>query len=187
MKNSLSKVWLAFCATVLAALAPGVAAPQNPPEVVAVKTVLAADGVHPGKTLKVAAVAHITPGYHINDHKPTLDYLIPTEWKLDSPSPLSVETVVYPKGELKKFAFSDRQLSVYEGDLTVGALLRVARDATPGVYTLKGKFSYQACLPPRTLPVTLTVNVVGRRTPLKTLNQDIFSRLGELEPARKNL
>ena len=190
MKRALSGLLHTLGVTVLAMLAPGAAAPQNVPQVVEVKTVLGADGVHPGQTLKIAVLARIAAGYHLNDHKPTLDYLIPTEWKLESPNQVSVEKVVYPKGELKTFAFSDKQLSVYDGDLTVGALLRVARNVTPGVYTLKGKFSYQACndhacLPPKTVPVTLAVDVVGRGAALKPLNADIFSSLGGLEPARR--
>jgi thiol:disulfide interchange protein DsbD len=192
MKSAPSSSLHLLGAALLAALAAGVAAAQNSPQVVEVKTVLEADGVHPGKTIKVAAVARIAPGYHINDHQPTLDYLIPTEWKLEPPKQVSVENVVYPKGELKKFAFSEKQLSVYEGNLTVGALLQVARTASPGVYALKGTFNYQACndhacLPPKSVPVTLTVNVVGRGRSLKPLNADVFKSLGELEPARKSL
>jgi hypothetical protein len=192
MKSVLSSSLHIFCTALLVMLAAAVAAPQDSLQVVEVKTVLGADGVRPGKTIKIAAVARITPGFHINDHKPTLDYLIPTEWQLEPPNSISVERVVYPKGQLKKFAFSDRQLSVYEGSLTVGALLRVARSARPGAYTLSGKFNYQACnehacLPPKSIPVTLSVNVVARGTPLKRLNADVFSSLGELEPARKSL
>ena len=192
MKSALSGLLHILSAALLATLIPGMAAPQNSLQVVEVKTVLGADGVQPGMTTKVAAVARIAPGYHINDHKPTLDYLIPTEWKLELPSQVSVEKVVYPKGELKKFAFSETPLSVYEGSLTVGALLRVARTARPGAYTLNGKFNYQACndhacLPPKSVPVALNVNVVRRGTPLKRLNADVFSSLGELEAAHKSL
>jgi thiol:disulfide interchange protein DsbD len=186
MKSAFSNALHILSAALLATLVPGMASSQSLLQVVEVKTVLGASGVHPGATIKVAAIARITPGYHINDHQPTLDYLIPTEWKLELPSPIRVEKTVYPKGELKKFAFSDTQLSVYEGSLTVGALLRVAATARPGPYTLKGKFSYQACnehacLPPKSVPVTLTVNVVARGTPLKRLNAEVFSRLGELK------
>ncbi len=192
MKNPFRSLLHFLAAALLAMLVPAVAAPQNSLQVVEVKTAVGASGVHPGATIRVAALARITPGYHLNDHQPTLDYLIPTEWELEVPSPISVEKTVYPQGELKKFAFSDTRLSVYEGSLTVGALLRVARTARPGVYTLKGKFRYQACndhacLPPRSVPVTLSVKVVSRGTPLKKLNGDVFNSLEGLEPARKDL
>ncbi|MFB3920817.1 MAG: protein-disulfide reductase DsbD domain-containing protein [Terriglobia bacterium] len=155
---------------------------QAAASVVGVKTAVGADGVRPGSSIKVAALATIAPGFHINDHKPTLDYLIPTEWKIEPLGQVSVEKFVYPKGQLKKFAFSDTQLSVYEGSLAVGALLKVDRKARPGTYTLKGTFNYQACndhacLPPKSVPVNLTVKVVGRGDPVKRANADVFNSL----------
>jgi hypothetical protein len=87
--------------------------------------------------------------------------------------------VIYPKGQPKKFAFSDSELSVYEGALTVGALLKIGRTVKPGNYTLKGDFKYQACndhacLPPKTLPLALTVKVVRQGTAVKTVNSEVF-------------
>lgn len=127
-------------------------------------------------------MAEIAPGYHINDHKPTLDYLIPTELKLDDTKDLSVAKFAYPKGEPTKFAFSDTALSVYEGTVVVGALLKVARAVQPGTYTVKGKLTYQACndracLPPASAPVTLTVRVVSRGVPMKRVNAEVFSKI----------
>jgi hypothetical protein len=155
---------------------------QDPPPVVEVRTVQATEGVHPGSSLKVAAVAQIAPGFHLNDHKPTLDYLIPTTWKLESTKQVSVEKIVYPTGELKKFAFSDVRLAVYQGTLAVGALLKVARAARPGTYELPGQFQYQACndhacLPPRSVPLALVVKVVRRGTPLKRGNGNVFDSI----------
>ena len=160
----------------------GRALAQTTGPVVEVKTAIGADGVRAGSNIKVAALANIAPGFHINDHKPTLDYLIPTAWKIEPSGQVSVEKVVYPKGQLKKFAFSDTQLSVYEGALTVGALLKVDRKARPGTYALRGQFNYQACndhacLPPKTVPVNLVVKVVGRGAPVNRTNADVFNNL----------
>jgi hypothetical protein len=157
----------------------GSAAARNSTPVVEARTVLAAEGGAPGTTLKAAAVAQVASGFHINDHKPTLDYLIPTEWVLESTKQIRVEKVIYPKGQPKKFAFSDSELSVYEGALTVGALLKIGRTVKPGNYTLKGDFKYQACndhacLPPKTLPLALTVKVVRQGTAVKTVNSEVF-------------
>jgi len=167
---------------VVACLLAGVARAQNSPQVVEVRTVQATEGVRPGSTLKVAAVARIASGFHINDHKPTLDYLIPTEWKLESTKQVSVDKVVYPKGQLKKFAFSDLQLSVYQDTLAVGVLLKVPRATRPGTYALRGQFHYQACndhacLPPKSVPLSLAVKVVRRSTPLKRVNADVFDAI----------
>lgn len=166
-------------AALAASLGAGMAGAQAVKDVVKVKALLETDGVHAGKTARAAFVAEIRPGFHINDHKPLQDYLIPTELVLDPNSVVGAAKVVYPKSESKKFAFSDQPMLVYEGRLTVGALLKVARNAAPGVHTLKGKFAYQACndhacLPPSSVPVTLEVKVVPRATALNRVHTDVF-------------
>lgn len=155
---------------------------QGSTPVVEAKLVTATDAAHPNATVKAAVVAKVAPGYHINDHKPTLDYLIPTELKLEPLKQIEVKDVVYPKGVLKKFAFSDGPLSVYEGTVVIGTVLQVARTAAPGAYALKGKFTYQACndhacLPPASLPLSLRLKVVRRSIPLKPVNSDVFERI----------
>ena len=169
---------------VLAGLISGAALGQNNPPVVDAHALLSTDAAHPGSTVKAAVEAHIASGYHINDHHPSLDYLIPTELKLEPTKQVEIEKVVYPKGEAKKFAFADAPLSVYEGALVVGAKLKVAPTVPPGSYALKGKLTYQACndhacLPPASVPVTLALKVVDRSVPLKRVNADVF---GKIEP-----
>jgi DsbC/DsbD-like thiol-disulfide interchange protein len=167
---------LAMCSTA------GVAFGQAGPPVVETRTVLATDAAHPGSMAEAAVEAQIASGYHINDHHPSVDYLIPTELKLDPSKQVSVERVIYPKGEPQKFAFADEPLSVYEGSLVVGAKLKIASGLAPGVYTLKGKLAYQACndhacLPPASAPVTLTLKVVDRSVPLKRVNANVFRNI----------
>lgn len=157
----------------------GSAVAQKSASIVEARTVLAAEGGAPGTALRAAAVVQVASGFHINDHRPTLDYLIPTEWMLESTKQIRVEKVIYPKGQPKKFAFSDVDLSVYEGALTVGAVLKIGRTAKPGTYTLKGEFKYQACndhacLPPKNLPLALTVKVVRQGSVVKTVNAEVF-------------
>jgi hypothetical protein len=163
-------------------LAAGRAVAQGSNPVVEAKILLATDAGHPNSSVKAAVVAQVASGYHINDHRPSLDYLIPTELKLESSKRITVEQVIYPRGVPRKFAFSDAPLSVYEGTVLVGAVLKVARVVPPGAYTLQGKFSYQACndhacLPPASLPLSLTVKVVRRAILLKHLNADVFDRI----------
>ena len=152
------------------------------PQVVKARMVLATSAAHPGATAKAAVVAEIADGYHINDHKPTLDYLIPTEVVFDPSKEISTEKVDYPKGQLERFTFADESLSVYQGTLTVGVVLKVAPIAAAGDYALKGKLRYQACndhacLPPTSVPVELTVKVVGASVRLKPENADVFSKI----------
>jgi Disulphide bond corrector protein DsbC len=160
----------------------GLAANQNTTTVVEARVVTATDAAHANSLFKAAVVAQVTSGFHINSHKPTLEYLIPTELKLEPAGRITVKDVIYPKGEPKKFAFSDTPLSVYEGTVLVGAVFQVGRAAHPGIYSLQGKLGYQACndhacLPPASVPVIFTIKVVPRDAPLKRVNADVFNRL----------
>jgi thioredoxin:protein disulfide reductase len=166
----------AWCACTLA-----MAQAQSTP-VVSGHMVLDSEGAHAGSSVKVAVVAEVASGYHINDHVPSLDYLIPTELKLEVSEPLNLGSISYPKGSPQKFSFLDTPISVYQGKLLVGALLKVAAGAKPGAYTLKGTLNYQACndhacLAPTSLPLALTVNVVSRSEAIKHVNPDVFSAI----------
>jgi DsbC/DsbD-like thiol-disulfide interchange protein len=152
------------------------------PQVVKARMLLATNAAHPGAQAKAAVVAEIAPGYHINDHKPTLDYLIATEVVFDANKEISTEKVEYPRGQLVKFTFADESLSVYEGTLTVGVVLKVAPTAATTDYALKGKLRYQACndhacLPPTSVPVESIVKVVSKSVPLRPENADVFSKI----------
>lgn len=158
---------------------------QIPPPVVTARTYLASSAAHAGSTVRAAVVAEVLPGYHINAHHPTFDYLIPTDLTLEHAVYLSVRKTVYPKGQPVHFTFSDSPLSVYEGKVRVGVLVDVARGTPPGDYRLEGKLHYQACndhacLAPASAPVDFKVKVVSRRAPAKPINQEIFKGL-ELE------
>jgi DsbC/DsbD-like thiol-disulfide interchange protein len=166
-------------------LALGSASPgwaQSPGSVVEAHALMSADAAHADSPLKLAILAQVAPGFHINDHKPSLDYLIPTQIKLEPSDQFTVKILVYPKGTLKKFSFFDTPISVYEGTVVVGALLQTGKAVPPGMYTLKGKFAYQACndhacLAPTSVPLVVTVKVVDRNVPLKPVETDVFRRI----------
>jgi len=175
MKTILFGSWVAVISV-------GLARAQGKIAAVEAHTLTATDAAHADSTLKMAVLAEVASGYHIEDHKPTLDYLIPTDLKLESNAQITVKNVVYPKGTLRKFTFSDTPLSVYEGEVVVGALLQVAKAAPVGAYALKGKLAYQACnehacLPPSSVPLEVTVKVVPRNVPLKQVDSDVFRRI----------
>ncbi|MGH9343859.1 MAG: protein-disulfide reductase DsbD domain-containing protein [Terriglobia bacterium] len=156
---------------------------QQPPSVVKARLLLATDVVHSGTPAEVAVVAQVAPGYHINDHHPSLNYLIPTELSFDASKAFSIGNVTYPKGKVEKFVFSQSGLSVYEGEIVMGAGLRVARGLAPGDYLLQGKLGYQACndhacLPPVNMPLTLKIRVAAAGEPLRRMNADVFRKLG---------
>lgn len=171
----------AFAVSVLAVIAVNAAWAGGPPAVVSARTVLSADGVHPGKTEKLAIVATVHPGYHINDHKPSLDYLIPTKVKFEKSPVVHLEQITYPQGKPKKFPFLDSPISVYEGEFQMRSTVRIERAAKPGTYVLHGKLTYQACndhacLPPTSVALEVSVPVVSSSVPLKPANLEIFKK-----------
>ena len=167
---------------VLTLLATSLGWAQNNNSVVEAHAVMATDAAHANSPVKLAVLAQVAAGFHINDHKPSLDYLIPTELKVDPSDHFTVKNVVYPKGTPKRFAFSDAPLSVYEGTVVVGMLLQAGNTVPAGTYTLKAKFAYQACndhacLAPTSVPLNVTIKVVSRDTPLKPVESDVFQRI----------
>lgn len=152
------------------------------PQVVSARALLATDAVHPGQAAKMAVVAQIQPGYHINSHNPTLDYLIPTRITFNDSLSFSAEKVVYPHGTSKKFSFMNVPISVYEGEIHLGAILGVSASTQPGFYTWPGKFMYQACndhacLPPTSVLFEVSIQVVAPTVRLKPANTKIFKTI----------
>jgi hypothetical protein len=118
-----------------------------------------------GKSTPVSFTFHIKPGFHVNSHQPTEQYLIPTEFKFSPPPDLVVAKVQYPAGVLTSFPFDPNQrLSVYSGDIAVKAVVLTSPQATAGKYTVHGELKYQACdnnacYPPKRVPVQFDVNI----------------------------
>lgn len=119
-----------------------------------------------GKSAKAAITFHVLEGNHVNSHKPLDDLLVPTTLKLRPPTQVMVAKIEYPAGELMEFPFSpEEKLSLYTGDFTVTALVRVAPHTGPGTYRIHGELKYQACnnrqcFPPKSLPVDVDVRVI---------------------------
>jgi DsbC/DsbD-like thiol-disulfide interchange protein len=160
-----------FFTCIFVCLAASGAWAQTPEQVVTAKVVMASPVARANSIVRAAVVADVVPGYHINDHHPSLDYLIPTEIKLGPTKQVTVQDITYPKGEPKKFAFSDAPLSVYEGTVRVDVALQVDRKTLPGNYELKGQLAYQACndhacLPPASVPLLFSFKVVRRGAPV---------------------
>ena len=157
--------------------------------VVQANLVLATDAVHAGSLAKAAVIAEVAPGYHINAHKPSQEYLIPTEVKIN-PSPLAkLISAEYPKAQSRKFVFEDAPLAVYEGKVLVTAMLRIPASVQPGTYSLDGELSYQACndhacLPPARAPFNLSMRVVAQGVALKPEHADIFGKSSKQPPSK---
>ena len=103
-------------------------------------------------------------GYHCNSNTPSDDYLIPLKltWTQGT---LEVGQISYPKPQMEKYSFSDKPLSVYTGDFEIVTHFKVPPSAPPGDTVVAAKLRYQACtermcLPPKTVDVSLPVNII---------------------------
>lgn len=84
-------------------------------------------------------------GYHINSNPPTFPYLKATELEMDDTDELSIDSVFYPKALVKKFAFSDQPLDVYEGETLLTMSLKASKTAKKGQQSIPAKLRIQAC------------------------------------------
>lgn len=141
-----------------------------------------------GHAFAIAVVAKISPGFHVNAHMPSEDYLIPTKILADlSPGVFAVETT-YPRGVMRAFRFSTTPLRVYEGSFTVLMKLRANGSAPLGPQKIGLTVAYQACnqdacLPPTKVPVTANLQIAAADTPIHAIHTDIFS-LGSTDKSK---
>ena len=133
-----------------------------------------------GAPFRLAVVADIKAGWHVNSHTPKEDFLIPTEIRIKPAEGLVLSPVKYPKHKETKFSFSDQPLAVYEGRTVFLVQGTVEAKAAPGPRTLTAVISYQPCndnqcLPPAELTATLTLEVAKAGTEAKPANTDLFA------------
>lgn len=119
--------------------------------------------VKKGATVDVKLTATLNEGFHLNSHTPTEEYLIPLTLKWEGP--IEAVDVVYPKPQMETYSFDPKPLSVLTGQFPLVTKFKAPASASPGPVTLNGKIRYQACnnnacFAPKTVPVTLTVQVL---------------------------
>src|SRR6202035_5479870 len=133
-----------------------------------------------GHSFEIAVVAKISPGFHVNAHEPSEDYLIPTKVLADLPPGISLVETTYPRGVMRAFRFSKTPLRVYEGSFTVLMKLRTNGSAPLGPQKIGLTVGYQACnqdacLPPTKLSVTADLEIAAVDTPAHPAHAEIFS------------
>jgi cytochrome c biogenesis protein CcdA len=138
-----------------------------------------ADRLVAGSPFRLAVVADIKAGWHVNSHTPKEDFLIPTEIRIKPVAGLVFSPVKYPKHKETKFSFSDQPLAVYEGRTVFFVSGTAEAKAAPGPRTLIAVISYQPCndnqcLPPAELTTTLTLDVARAGTEAKPASSDLF-------------
>jgi thiol:disulfide interchange protein DsbD len=163
------------------AIAQDASTPKSAAEVVKAQPYVSLEPVPRGKTFEAAVVVQIAEGYHMNSHKPSDAYLIPTTLTPKLPEGIRLVDTAYPPGRLKKFAFSpDKPLDVYSGSVTLRLKLTAQDTAAIGATTIPMILRYQACnnsacLPPVKIPVTAELKIAAAGAAAKPVHSDVFA------------
>jgi len=117
-----------------------------------------------GSTQPVVFTVQVKTTYHVNSNKPEDEYLIPLKFTFTSDAGVEMTGIEYPKPSMQKLSFSEKPVSVFEGDFRTTATLKVGPAAAPGLSSIMGKLRYQACndrmcLPPRTLDIKVPLEI----------------------------
>ncbi|MDH7493649.1 MAG: protein-disulfide reductase DsbD family protein, partial [Candidatus Saccharicenans sp.] len=116
-----------------------------PSPLVSVKPVPPAKAVSPGDIFELTLELTIAPGYHINSQKPEDELLVPTSVELKKNPAMELKEVFFPEAKERKFKFSDKPLSVYEGQVKIKLKIELAEDVCGSSLELEGQVRYQAC------------------------------------------
>jgi thioredoxin:protein disulfide reductase len=174
------KVAVLLSVVTLLASIPALAA-QDEGHVVEVRSLVSRDAIRPGETVQAAVVLKVQAGYHINDNAPLDEFMIPTVLTVLENPDFEVVEIYYPGGRRARFAYSEAELVVYEGEVVLGALLKARDGIAPGPKVIKASLGYQACdamscLPPKELAfeIAVPVSAAGGSADVKP---EIFKKL----------
>lgn len=106
----------------------------------------------------------IQPPFHVNANPPSEENLIPTSIEFESKNGLTFEKSVYPAGKEKKFQFSEKMLSVYEGEIEIKLPVKTDAKVAKGEQSVTGKLRFQpcddeVCYRPQTVDVVLPIEI----------------------------
>ncbi len=117
-----------------------------------------------GTMTTVVVGVKIRNGYHIQGHRLSDEYLVPTTIEAQSNESIVLEEQEFPESKSLTLAGSDDPLHVYDGNLEVHLVVKVREAVPKGIAELSATLQYQACdarscLSPRTLDFVIPIKV----------------------------
>jgi len=124
---------------------------------------IAGGSVTRGKAAKATVVLSIPGGLHVNSHRPTGEYAIPTTIKATARG-VRIGSVSYPRGQNRTFSFSENPINVYEGRAAFNFNVTVPENYQGTSVAVRVTVNYQACTnevcyPPKSKEITIRANV----------------------------
>lgn len=150
---------------------------------ISVNGFFATDKAQRGRTVQAAVVMEIPRDFHVNSNKPLGKYVKATSLKVSAVSGIKIGPVSYPRGIIRKFSFSEEQLSVFEGRVVMRFNVTIPANFQQGVTQLTVRLLYQSCsnevcFQPETRSISMPIAVVNSNDPIKRINGNIFGRRG---------
>ncbi|HWP81780.1 MAG TPA: cytochrome c biogenesis protein CcdA [Bacteroidota bacterium] len=147
---------------------------------VKVETYVSHDRIRAGSTFDVLIVLAIEPGWHLNAHIPSFDYLIGTAVEFQPSEGIIVSDTRYPQGH-KEQLFTDEPLLVYQDTVGIVVTMKVSEKAATGERVLHGSLTVQACdskvcLVQSTIPLRIPVHIVPSGETVADINSAMFTR-----------
>lgn len=144
------------------------------------KTYVSLQPIPRGSTFEIGVVVGIMPGFHMNAHKVSEEYLIPTNLTVKPPAGIKEVQTLYPDGTNLKLSFSDKPLLVYTKQFTVRAKFSTSATARLGKMNLPFTLQYQACnnsacLPPIRIPVIAEIDIAPAGAKARAMSPNLFS------------
>jgi thiol:disulfide interchange protein DsbD len=136
---------------------------------------------HPGAVGYVAITARIADGWHINSNEPLESYLIPSVLEVESSPGIEIVRLLYPAPVLKKLEISETRMSLYDGVIVFGAIVRIAEKTQPGLYRVEATLRYQGCsdltcVEPSSAYADDTLRVGTINEAVEQLDEELFAR-----------
>jgi hypothetical protein len=146
---------------------------------ISVNGFFATDKAQRGRAVQAAVVMEIPRDFHVNSNRPLGKYFRATLLKVSAQGGIKIGPVSYPRGQVRKFSFSEEQLSVYEGRVVMRFNVTIPSNFEQGVTELNVRLSYQSCsnevcFQPETRNITMPIAVVGANESVKRINGNIF-------------
>lgn len=172
-------------ALLLPLLLAGNALPQagipRPETVVKARALVSLEAVPRGSEFEIAVLGDILPGFHVNANQVLEEYLIPTTLAAELPPGFRLERTIYPQGVMRRFAFAEKEMAVYEKQFVIRMKLKAPAGAPLGTLQIPLALRYQACnettcLPPVKISVPAAIRIAAADTRPKPVYPEIFKR-----------
>lgn len=122
--------------------------------------------VRTGGTAEARVTVLVKDGYHVQANPASGDFLVPLRLELRTREGVRPGRPIYPPGQAYRLPGMESDWMTYEGRVEIVVPLVVDASARSGPRSLAGVLHYQACdartcLFPASVPISLTVKVVG--------------------------